>query len=51
MKTDKSESKKKENDEVKTILKTSGVPMDEESYKEWKKAFKDIDDCIRELYK
>ena len=37
--------------EVKTISKTSGIPMSEESYKEWEKAFIDIEDCINDLYK
>ena len=37
--------------EVKTISKTSGIPMSEEEYKEWQKAFTDIEDCINNLYK
>ena len=36
--------------EVKTITKTSGLPMSEEEYKEWQKAFIDIEDCINNLY-
>lgn len=31
--------------------KHSGVPMSEENYKEWQKAFSDIEDCISGLYK
>lgn len=37
--------------EVKTISKISGIPMSEEEYKEWQKAFTDIEDCINNLYK
>lgn len=36
--------------EVKTISKTSGILMSEEEYKEWQKAFTDIEDCINNLY-
>ena len=36
--------------EVKTISKTSGIPMNEEEYNEWQKAFADIEDCINNLY-
>ena len=36
--------------EVKTISKTSGIPMSEEEYKEWQKAFTDIEDCINNIY-
>ena len=36
--------------EVKTINKTSGIPMSEEEYKEWQKAFTDIENCINNLY-
>ena len=36
--------------EVKTIIKTSCIPMSEEEYKEWQKAFTDIEDCINNLY-
>lgn len=39
----------KEKIETKTISKTSGIPMTEESYKEWQKAFTDIEECINNL--
>ena len=35
--------------EVKTISKTSGIPMNEEEYKEWQKTFTDIEECINNL--
>lgn len=28
-----------------------GIPMTEESRKEWEQAFKDIEECIEKLYK
>ena len=34
-------------EEVKTIIKTSGIPMSEESYKEWQKAFSDMEECFK----
>ena len=37
--------------EVKTISKTSGIPMSKESYKEWQKSFSDIEESINNLYK
>lgn len=36
--------------EVKTISKTSGILMSEEEYKDWQKAFTDMEDCINNLY-
>ena len=33
--------------EVKTIRKTSGIPMSEESYKEWQKTFTDMEECFK----
>ena len=38
-------------EEVKTIIKTSGIPMSEESYKEWQKAFLDMEECFKYLDK
>ena len=37
--------------EVKTISKTSGIPMTEESYKDWQKAFSDMEECFEYLKK
>ena len=37
--------------EAKTIIKTSGIPMSEESYKEWQKAFSDMEECFKYLDK
>lgn len=37
--------------EVKTISKTSGISMTEESYKEWQKAFSDMEECFEYLKK
>lgn len=37
--------------EVKTISKTNGIPMSEESYKEWQKAFTDMEECFEYLKK
>ena len=31
----------------KTIIKTSGIPMSKESYKEWQKAFTDMEECFK----
>ena len=44
-------TKKTTKDEVKTIIKTSGIPMSEESYKEWQKAFTDMEECFKYLDK
>ena len=33
--------------EAKTILKTSGIPMTEEDYKEWQKTFTDMEECFK----
>lgn len=33
--------------EVKTISKTSGIPMTEEDYKEWQKTFTDMEECFK----
>ena len=46
-------AKQKEKDkvEIKTISKTSGIPMTEESYKEWQKAFSDMEECFEYLKK
>ena len=38
-------------EEVKTISKTSGIPMTEESYKEWEQVFKDMEECFNYLDK
>ena len=38
-------------DKVKTIIKTSGIPMTEEAYKEWQKAFTDMEECFKYLDK
>lgn len=35
----------------KTTKKHSGIPMSEKSLKEWQKAFTDIEECIKALYK
>lgn len=35
----------------KTAKKHSGLPMSDESFKLWQKAFSDIDECIEALYK
>ena len=40
--------KKTTDTEVTTINKTSGIPMSEESYKDWQKSFSDIEDCIND---
>mgnify|MGYP003288236386 CR=1 FL=1 len=45
------QKEKKEKVEVKTISKTSGIPMTEESYKEWLKAFTDMEECFEYLKK
>ena len=37
--------------EAKTIIKTSGIPMTEEDYKEWQKAFTDMEECFKYLDK
>lgn len=37
--------------EAKTIIKTSGIPMSEESYKEWQKVFTDMEECFKYLDK
>ena len=34
-------------EKVKTILKTRGIPISEESYKEWQKAFTDMEECVK----
>lgn len=45
-------TKKTTKDEkVKTIHKTNGIPMTEESYKEWQKAFTDMEECFEYLEK
>lgn len=45
-------TKKTTKDEkVKTISKTSGIPMTEEDYKEWQKAFTDMEECFKYLDK
>ena len=47
-----SKTKKTTKDEkVKTISKTSGIPMSEESYKEWQKTFTDMEECFKYLDK
>ena len=33
--------------EAKTIIKTSGIPMTEEDYKEWQKTFTDMEECFK----
>lgn len=38
-------------EEVKTISKTNGIPMTEESYKDWQKAFIDMEECFEYLKK
>lgn len=40
-KTEEKETEKKEH--------FSGVPMSEQSYKEWQKAFTDMEECIKSL--
>ena len=45
------QKEKKEKVEVKIISKTSGIPMTEESYKEWVKAFTDMEECFEYLKK
>ena len=37
--------------EAKTIVKTRGIPISEESYKEWQKAFTDMEECFKYLDK
>ncbi len=44
-------TKKTTKDKTKTISKTSGIPMSEESYKEWQKAFTDMEECFKYLDK
>ena len=44
-------AKQKEKVETKTISKTSGILMTEESYKEWRKAFVDMEECFEYLKK
>ena len=38
-------------EKVKTISKTSGIPMTEEDYKEWQKTFTDMEECFKYLDK
>ena len=38
-------------EKVKTISKTSGIPMTEEDYKEWQKAFTDMKEYFEHLNK
>ena len=38
-------------EKVNTISKTSGIPMTEEDYKEWQKAFTDMEECFKYLDK
>ena len=38
-------------EEVKTISKTNGIPMSEESYKDWLKAFSDMEESFEYLKK
>ena len=38
-------------EKVKTIRKTNGIPMSEESYNEWQKAFTDMEECFKYLDK
>ena len=38
-------------EKVKTIRKTSGISMTEEDYKEWQKAFTDMEECFKYLDK
>ena len=38
-------------EEVKTISKTNGILMTEESYKDWQKAFTDMEECFEYLKK
>ena len=38
-------------EKVKTISKTNGIPMTEESYKDWQKAFTDMEECFKYLTK
>ena len=38
-------------EKVKTILKIRGIPISEESYKEWQKAFTDMEECFKYLDK
>ena len=38
-------------EEVKTIIKTNGIPMTEESYKDWQKAFTDMKEGFEYLKK
>lgn len=45
------QKEKKEKVEVKTISKTNGIPMTEESYEEWVKAFTDMEECFEYLKK
>ena len=45
-------TKKTTKDEkAKTIVKTRGIPISEESYKEWQKAFTDMEECFKYLDK
>jgi hypothetical protein len=44
-------TKQKEKVETKTINKSRGIPMSEESYKEWQKAFIDMEECFEYLEK
>ena len=37
--------------EAKTTIKTSGIPMTEEDYKEWQKTFTDMEECFKYLNK
>lgn len=43
------QKEKKEKVEVKTISKTNGIPMDEKSYKEWQRAFIEIEEISKNL--
>ena len=38
-------------EKAKTISKTSGIPMTKEDYKEWQKAFTDMEECFKYLDK
>jgi hypothetical protein len=42
---------RKEDNKKETIRKTNGIPMSEESYKEWLKAFDDINESIDYMLK
>ena len=38
-------------EKAKTIIKTRGISISEESYKEWQKAFTDMEECFKYLDK